>query len=195
MTAKSKMADENSAGTIIVFFNEDLHFMLELISHSVDCAAPTSSPPTHHHSYLQCNLITDLPFTRKCLSKYTPQFVKEAFCRTCPKLNPSIRHLLLCKDYFLSMRVYCGKITPFVFRLLKWPLTKLNIYSFVKMFDFDTLSDVSLLSVSDVTTGRSVLLWPDQTCFLTPAREHTNIWKSSTNVCPTVRTPLFSLTL
>lgn len=37
MSAKNKMAEENTTGTKIAFFNEDLHFMLEMIVQSVDC--------------------------------------------------------------------------------------------------------------------------------------------------------------
>lgn len=44
MTAKTEMAHENTTGTVIVFFNEDLHSTLEPISHSVDCVY-TPRPP------------------------------------------------------------------------------------------------------------------------------------------------------
>lgn len=47
-----------------------------------------------------------------------------------------------------------------------------------------------LFCVSGVTIGPNARLWPDQTCFPTPAPEPTNTWKSNTNVCPTVRVPL-----
>lgn len=58
MTAKNKMAHETTTGTVIVFFNEDLHFMWELISHSVDCvySVLSTAAATIHHA-----VITMLP--------------------------------------------------------------------------------------------------------------------------------------
>lgn len=59
------------------------------------------------------------------------------------------------------------------------------------MFDVRVILSLFML-FSDVTTGPSVLSWPDQMCFLTLAREHTSTWRSNMSVCPTVRIPAFS---
>lgn len=65
-----------------------------------------------------------------------------------------------------------------------------NALAFVEMFDINLMFSLFML-FSDVTTGPSVLLWPDQMCFLTLAQEHTNTWRSNMNVCPTVCNPSY----